>query len=63
MPYLSDARAKILQSIQDDFSSLICDRCLPNIYIYSGLEHAMPLASDGLEFADNGIGPSLSVGT
>jgi hypothetical protein len=40
---LSDARAKILQIIQDDFNSLICDRCLPNINIYSGLEHAMPL--------------------
>ena len=33
-----------LRRLEDDFSSLIGDRCPTNMYIYSGLEHAMPQA-------------------
>jgi hypothetical protein len=37
-------REKILRPLEDDLSSLIGDRCPTNMYIYSGLEHAMPQA-------------------
>jgi hypothetical protein len=51
-------RTKILRRLEEDFSSLIGDRCPSNMF-----DHAMPLVSaDDLEFADDGIGPSLSFG-
>jgi hypothetical protein len=36
-----------LRCLEDDFSSLVRDRCPTNMYIYSGLEHAMPLQTGG----------------
>jgi L-seryl-tRNA(Ser) seleniumtransferase len=65
-PNLSYARGKILRSTEDDFQklqlawSLIRERGPQNIYIFTGLEHSMPLAADDLEFADDEIGPALS---
>src|SRR5207344_1824854 len=65
-PNLSYARGQILSSTEDDFQklelawSLIRKRGPRNIYIFTGLEHAMPLAADDLEFADDEIGPALS---
>jgi L-seryl-tRNA(Ser) seleniumtransferase len=65
-PNLPYARGEILSSTEDDFQklalawSLIRERGPRNIYIFTGLEHAMPLAADELEFADDEIGPALS---
>ena len=65
-PNLSYAHGNILRSTEDDFQklqlawSLIRERGPRNIYIFTGLEHAMPLAPDDLEFADDEIGPALS---
>lgn len=65
-PNLSYARGKILRSTEDDFQklqlawSLIRDRGPRNIYIFTGLEHSMPLDAEDLEFADDEIGPALS---
>ena len=65
-PDLSYARGKILAGTEDDFQklqlawSLIRERGPRNIYIFTGLEHAMPLAAEELEFADDEIGPALS---
>ena len=65
-PNLSYAHGQILRGTEDDFQklqlawSLIRERGPRNIYIFTGLEHAMPLAADDLEFADDEIGPALS---
>jgi L-seryl-tRNA(Ser) seleniumtransferase len=65
-PNLSYAHGQILRSTEDDFRklelawSLIRNRGPRNIYIFTGLEHAMPLAAEDLEFADDEIGPALS---
>lgn len=65
-PNLSYARGKILASTEDDFEKLqlawrlIRERGPKSIFIFTGLEHAMPLAADELEFADDEIGPALS---
>jgi L-seryl-tRNA(Ser) seleniumtransferase len=65
-PNLSYARGNILRRTEDDFQklqlawSLIRERGPRNIYIFTGLEHAMPLAAEDLEFADDEIGPALS---
>jgi L-seryl-tRNA(Ser) seleniumtransferase len=65
-PSLPYARGRILAGTEDDFQklrlawSLIRERGPRNIFIFTGLEHAMPLAADELEFADDEIGPALS---
>ncbi len=65
-PNLSYAHGKILAGTEDDVRklelawSLIRERGPRNIYIFTGLEHAMPLAAEELEFADDEIGPALS---
>ncbi|MBV9860219.1 MAG: hypothetical protein JO038_08980 [Alphaproteobacteria bacterium] len=65
-PNLSYAHGKILAGTEQDFQklelawSLIRERGPSNIYIFTGLEHAMPLAAEELEFADDEIGPALS---
>jgi hypothetical protein len=46
-----------LRRLEDDFS-LIGDRCLTNMYIYSGLEHAMPLA-DGRTVSNSPMAGSV----
>jgi L-seryl-tRNA(Ser) seleniumtransferase len=65
-PNLSYAHGEILRGTEDDFQklqlawSLIRERGPRNIYIFTGLEHSMPLAAEDLEFADDEIGPALS---
>jgi L-seryl-tRNA(Ser) seleniumtransferase len=65
-PNLSYARGNILASTDDDFRklqlawSLIRQRGPEAIYIFTGLEHGMPLAAEELKFADDEIGPALS---
>jgi L-seryl-tRNA(Ser) seleniumtransferase len=65
-PNLSYARGKILAGTEDDFEKLqlawrlIRERGPKNVFIFTGLEHAMPLAAGDLEFADDEIGPALS---
>jgi hypothetical protein len=60
-PNLLYARGKILRSTEDDFQklqlawSLIRQRGPLNIYISTGLEHAMPLAPDDRQFLDDEI--------
>lgn len=63
---LSYARGSILTSTEDDVRklelawALIRERGPRNVFIFTGLEHHMPLAADELEFADDEIGPALS---
>jgi L-seryl-tRNA(Ser) seleniumtransferase len=65
-PNLPYARGNILASTEDDFRklelawSLIRERGPRNIYIFTGLDHAMPLSAADLELADDEIGPALS---
>jgi L-seryl-tRNA(Ser) seleniumtransferase len=65
-PSLPYARGRILAGTEDDFQklqlawSLIRERGPRNIFLFTGLDHAMPLAADELEFADDEIGPALS---
>ena len=63
---LSYARGQILTSTEDDFTklqlawSLIRAKGPQNVFVFTGLDHKMPLAADELEFADDEIGPALS---
>jgi L-seryl-tRNA(Ser) seleniumtransferase len=65
-PNLPYARGNILAGTEDDFTklqlawSLIREKGPRNVFIFTGLEHAMPLAAEELEFADDEIGPALS---
>jgi L-seryl-tRNA(Ser) seleniumtransferase len=65
-PNLSYARGGILSSTEDDFRklqvawSLIRERGPGNTYVFTGLEHSLPLVADELEFADDEIAPALS---
>ncbi len=60
------ARGSILAGTEDDFQklqlawALIREKGPRKIFIFTGLEHAMPLAAEELEFADDEIGPALS---
>jgi len=63
---LSYARGEILRSTEDDFQklqrawSLIRQRGPGSTYVFTGLEHSLPLAAEELEFADDEIAPALS---
>ena len=65
-PNLSYARGEILRSTEDDFQklqrawSLIRERGPGSTYVFTGLEHSLPLAAEELEFADDEIAPALS---
>lgn len=65
-PNLPYARGSILTGTEDDYQklqlawSLIRAKGPRNVFIFTGLEHAMPLAAEELEFADDEIGPALS---
>jgi L-seryl-tRNA(Ser) seleniumtransferase len=65
-PNLSYARGDILTSTEDDFQklqlawSLIREKGPRNVFVFTGLDHKMPLAAEELEFADDEIGPALS---
>src|SRR6202045_1641733 len=63
---LSYARGEILRSTEDDFQklqrawSLIRQRGPGSTYVFTGLEHSLPLAAEELELADDEIAPALS---
>ena len=65
-PNLSYARGEILRNTEDDFRklqrawSLIRERGPGSTYVFTGLEHSLPLAAEELEFADDEIAPALS---
>ena len=65
-PNLPYARGRILAGTEDDFQklqlawSLIREKGPRNVFVFTGLEHAMPLAAEELGFADDEIGPALS---
>jgi L-seryl-tRNA(Ser) seleniumtransferase len=65
-PNLSYARGDILTSTEDDFQklqlawSLIREKGPRHVFVFTGLDHKMPLAAEELEFADDEIGPALS---
>jgi L-seryl-tRNA(Ser) seleniumtransferase len=63
---VSYARGDILPDTEADFRKLqvayarIRQRGPRNVYIFTGLEHGLPLAAEELEFADDEIAPALS---
>jgi hypothetical protein len=65
-PNLSYARGAILRNTEDDFQklqrawSLIRERGPGSTYVFTGLEHSLPLAPEELEFADDEIAPACS---
>jgi L-seryl-tRNA(Ser) seleniumtransferase len=64
-PTLSYARGKILSSTEDDFRKLqrawrlIREHGPANVFIFTGLEHGLPMKPEDLEFADDEIGPAI----
>jgi L-seryl-tRNA(Ser) seleniumtransferase len=64
-PGLPYARGKILAGTEDDFAklqlawSLIRRKGPRSIYIFTGLEHSLPLTAEDLKFADDEIGPAV----
>ena len=64
-PNLSYARGEILSSTEDDFQklqrawSLIQERGPGNTFVFTGLEHSLPLATEELALADDEIAPAL----
>jgi hypothetical protein len=65
-PSLSYARGEILSSTEDDFQklqrawSLIRELGPGGTYVFTGLDHSLPLAAEELEFADDEIAPASS---
>jgi L-seryl-tRNA(Ser) seleniumtransferase len=65
-PNLSYARGEVLRSTEDDFRklqqawSLIRERGPQKIFVFTGLDHSLPLAAEELAFADDEIAPALS---
>jgi L-seryl-tRNA(Ser) seleniumtransferase len=66
--HLSYAHGEILGSTEDDFAklqrawSLIRERGPDKTYVFTGLEHSLPLAAEELAFADDEIAPALCMG-
>src|SRR5215472_9634728 len=64
-PNLPYAHGEILGSAEDDFEklqrawSLIRGLGADKIYVFTGLEHSLPLAAEELAFADDEIAPAL----
>jgi len=64
-PNLSYARGDILPTTAHDFKklqhawALIRERGPERVFIFTGLEHAMPMQPSDLRFADDEIGPAL----
>jgi len=63
-PNLSYAHGEIIRSTEDDFEklqrawSLIREWGPQNVYIFTGLEHSLPLAAEELAHADDEIAPA-----
>src|SRR5437899_12926852 len=64
-PTLSYARGKILAATSDDFTKLqrawgiIRERGPESIYIFTGLDHSLPMEPEDLRWADDEIAPAL----
>ncbi len=64
-PTLPYARGTILSSTADDYRklehayALIRQRGAENVFIFTGLEHALPMEPEDLRFADDEIAPAL----
>ena len=64
-PNLPYARGRILATTEDDFRklqrawALIRDRGPDAVFIFTGLEHALPMSGEELRFADDEIAPAL----
>src|SRR6516162_7574996 len=64
-PNLPYARGRILATTEDDFRklqrgwSLIRERGPDAVFIFTGLEHSLPMTGDELPFADDEIAPAL----
>jgi L-seryl-tRNA(Ser) seleniumtransferase len=64
-PNLPYARGKILATTEDDFRklqrawALIRERGPDAVFIFTGLEHSLPLSGEELRFADDEIAPAL----
>src|SRR5216684_827510 len=64
-PNLSYARGKILAATADDFTKLqrawaiIRERGPEAIYIFTGLDHSLPMEPEDLRWADDEIAPAL----
>jgi len=64
-PTLPYARGRILTTTEDDFRKLqrawrlIRDRGPDNVFIFTGLEHSLPMTGDELRFAHDEIAPAL----
>src|SRR5437016_8861266 len=64
-PNLSYARGKILAATSDDFTKLqrawgiIRERGPEAIYIFTGLDHSLPMEPEDLRWADDEIAPAL----
>src|SRR5260370_18129273 len=64
-PNLSYARGTILAATSDDFTKLqrawaiIRERGPESIYIFTGLDHSLPMEPEDLRWADDEIAPAL----
>jgi L-seryl-tRNA(Ser) seleniumtransferase len=64
-PNLPYARGQILATTEDDFRklerawALIRGRGPDNVFVFTGLEHALPITGEELRFADDEIAPAL----
>jgi L-seryl-tRNA(Ser) seleniumtransferase len=64
-PNLPYARGKLLATTEDDFRklqrawALIRERGPDSVFIFTGLEHALPMISEELPFADDEIAPAV----
>ncbi len=64
-PTLSYARGGVLSSTEDDFRklqhawSIVRRRGPENIFIFTGLEHSLPMQPEDLRWADDEIAPAL----
>jgi len=64
-PNLPYARGRILATTEDDFRklqrawALIRERGPESVFIFTGLEHSLPMTGEELRFADDEIAPAL----
>ena len=64
-PNLPDARGRILATTEDDFRklrrawALIRERGPDAVFIFTGLEHSLPISGEELRFADDEVAPAL----
>jgi hypothetical protein len=65
-PDLPYGRGSVLATTEDDFRKLqrawrlIRERGADNVFVFTGLEHGLPITGEELRFADDEIAPALS---